>query len=169
MNFRLTGEHLSSFLSDCDTVDISNPGQHKHAVDLMAKLNHRVPYMCDPHELAKYGVIEIHTKNQTVIVGASSPSPQTDLPARLFYGRFDEQQQIGVYGVIEGPQAHGEPFVGYIETDGDQRRQRLASQTLPLLDRVTRAIYARPLTAGPEEYLSHDGSHLRDAVVKYIN
>lgn len=121
--------------------------------------------ICMPYshrELEKAGSVAIGLGGCSLVVGGSEPDPETRLPKRLFFGAGMEGEPLRVFGTLEGTQAYGAPFVGYIETRQDLRRQGLASKVLPVLNIVTESVYGQKLTSGPAYYLSDDGRQLHD-------
>lgn len=158
----LTSEALHPVLPDHDIDDVPLVLKNPLLTQVIEDSYRRISMPYSHRELERSGSVAIELDDLSLVVGGSEPHPETGFPKRLFFGAGVEDEPLRVFGTIEGTQAYGVPFVGFIETRSDLRRQGLASVVLPLLNAVTESVYGEALTSGPEYYLSDDGRQLTD-------
>jgi hypothetical protein len=136
---------------------------------VVKQTSNRIAMLCDPCEIIASGSISIPTDRRRLVLGAASAHAATGLPSRIFFGAGVADEDLHILGTLEGTQAYGVPFVGYIETREDKRRSGLASHFLPILSNIVEVIYGSPLTSGPQTYLSEAGRMLQANLAQVHN
>ncbi|MDB5169352.1 MAG: hypothetical protein JWO41_708 [Candidatus Saccharibacteria bacterium] len=165
----LSADRLSDLPESYTAFDVVELKRDALVQGVVQAIDTKVPKLCSVRELQEAGTVRIETAGFAVIVAASKNNDETHRPARLFYGAGTDTEILDVYGAVEGTQAYGFPFIGYIETRQEVRLMGLAKKVLPVLNNVTRAVYGMPLTSGPQYYFSEDGAALCENIEASFN
>ncbi len=153
------GESIQALLVPGSAV--SPAGIHDNLVDnLFLSANQRFPGILSRSTLESNPPISVTTPHERFVISVADEHPNTQLPARVFIGASTDEE-LEVFGCIEGPQHEKVPFVGMIETLPEYQRQHKAARMLGIMNIASRAIYGQPITSGSKSYLSEDGAALQ--------
>lgn len=122
-------------------------------------LNYIIPGLCKPNEFEENGYALVSLPTEQYAIGVSRPDNSSSFPERVFIAS-GVADLLYVYGDVEGIKYQTNPFVGYIETLEQYRRQYKAVRMIAVMSAVSYAVFDQPLSSGPISYLSEEGEFL---------
>lgn len=139
--------------------EIYNDPMFESMSDLANRRVYRSLSLRDIENNGHFGVITSDPKTR-FIIGMTDSHFRTDLTSKVHLASGNEDG-LSTYAVLEGPQAYGSPFVGWIETLPGHERQGKALGMLAMMNAVSKAVYDQEVTSGPQSYLRPDGLALQ--------